>query len=203
VDVEMNSPGNYNVGFTNGGEWMEYTVNVTEKSFYTIKTVAASPNSNSSIRFKMDGDDITGSVKIPNTGGWQSYRTISTTGISLEAGTHILQLFEETGGFNMDKIIFEKEAVILSVSETQLRTSHRIYPNPASTEVTIECSEQDPFVFQSAIFDMSGQLIEIYDHQTSEKRISLDVSKINPGCYVLKLYSAHAVQTRKLLIIRF
>lgn len=202
VDVEMNSPGNYNVGWTNGGEWLEYTVNVTENSFYTIKTIAASPNNNSSIRFKMDGNDITGSVMIPNTGGWQSYDAISTTGISLDAGTHILQLLEETGGFNIDKIIFEKEAVITSVSRTQQRTPNRLYPNPAATEVTIEFSEQDPFVFQSAIFDMRGQLIEIFNHSTNENRISLDVSRINPGCYVLKIYSANAVQSRKLLIKR-
>ena len=200
VDVEMNSPGNYNVGWTNGGEWLEYTVEVTEKSFYTLQTIAASPNNNSSIRFKIDGDDITGSINIPNTGGWQRYNTISTKKISLDAGTHILQLFEETGGFNIDKIIFEKEAVITSVSITQQRTPHRIYPNPASTEVIIECSEQDPFVFQSAIFDMSGQVIEIFNHGTNENRILLDVSRINPGCYVLKTYSANAVQTRKLLI---
>jgi arabinoxylan arabinofuranohydrolase len=202
VDVEMNSPGNYNVGWTDGGEWLEYTVHVAEKSFYTIKTIAASPNSNSKIRFKMDGNDITGLVIIPNTGGWQSYKTISTTGISLDAGTHILQLFEETGGFNIDKIIFEKEAVITSVSLTEQPNQYQVYPNPASTEVTIECSELDPFIFQSAIYDTRGQVIETFDHRKQAGRISLDISKINPGYYVLKLYSANAVQSRKLLITR-
>jgi arabinoxylan arabinofuranohydrolase len=202
VDVEMNSSGNYNVGFTNGGEWLEYTVNVTESSLYTIKTMAASPNTNSSIRFKIDGEDITGSVTIPNTGGWQSYRAILTKGISLDAGTHIFQLFEETGGFNMDKIIFEKEEIIASVSTTQQRAPHRIYPNPVSGQLTIEYSEQDPFVFKSAIFDTSGQIIEEFDHEPNGNRISLDVSRVNPGCYVLKIYSAKAVQTRKLLIQR-
>jgi arabinoxylan arabinofuranohydrolase len=177
-------------------------VNVTESSLHTIKTMAASPNTNSSIRYKIDGEDITGSVIIPNTGGWQSYRTILTKGINLDAGTHILQLFEETGGFNIDKIIFEKEEIIASVSPTLQRAPHRIYPNPASTELTIECSEQDPFVFKSAIFDMSGQAIEIFDHEPNGNRISLDVSSVHPGCYVLKIYSPKAVQTRKLLIQR-
>ncbi|WP_331963659.1 family 43 glycosylhydrolase [Ohtaekwangia sp.] len=199
VDVEMNSPGNYNIGWTNGGEWMEYTVDVAEKSFYTIKTIAASPNKNSSIRFKIDGNDITGSVYIPNTGGWQSYKTISTTGVSLEAGQHILQLFEETGGFNIDKVIFEKE-IIASVSTTEQRTLHRVYPNPASAEVYIEGSEQDPFIFQSTIFDIRGQVIKVYNNHTNEKKILLDVSEINPGCYVLKIYTANAIQTSKLLI---
>lgn len=200
VDVEMNSPGNYNVGWTNGGEWMEYTVNVIESSFYTIKTVASSPNTNSSIRYKMDGNDITGSVIIPGTGGWQTYRAIPTTGVALNAGIHILQLFEETGGFNIDKIIFEKE-VVTSVSEIQ-GTSYAIYPNPASMEMTIERGEQDSPVLRSAIFDMRGQFMEGFDNPTNEKVLSLDVSRINPGMYVLKIYSANAVQSRKVVIKR-
>jgi arabinoxylan arabinofuranohydrolase len=200
VDVEMNSPGNYNIGWTNGGEWLEYTVNVTETSFYTIKTVAASPNNKTSVRFKLDGNDITGSVIIPNSGGWQTYKTTLTTQVSLDAGIHILQLFEETGGFNLDKIIFEKEAVVTSLTELQQRALNRIYPNPAATEVTVEFSEHDPFVFQFVIFDMKGQKIETFHNQKNKKKITLDVSKVNPGCYVLKLYSANSVQTRKLLI---
>jgi hypothetical protein len=180
---------------------MEYTVNVTENASYTIKTIAASPNNNSIIRFKIDGNDVTGSVVIPNTGGWQNYHTISTTGINLDAGTHILQLFEETGGFNIDKVIFEKET-IMSVSTTEQRTPYQIYPNPASTEVTIERSEQDPFIVRSVIFDMAGRIIETVDSRTKQNKFSLDVSKISPGCYVLKMYSANAVQARKLVIKR-
>ena len=199
VDVEMNSPGNYNIGFTNGGEWMEYTVNVTEKSFYTIKTIAASPNANSKIRYKIDGDDITGSVVIPNTGGWQTYRTISTTKVSLEEGTHILQLFEETGGFNIDKIIFEKEMIMSTAAEEQ-RNPYKVYPNPASSQVTIERSEQDPVISRSVIFDMTGQTIGTFDNKSKQSTITLDVSKLTPGCYGLKLYSAKAVQTSKLVI---
>ncbi|HYF67180.1 MAG TPA: family 43 glycosylhydrolase [Ohtaekwangia sp.] len=202
VDIEMNSSGNYNVGWTNGGEWLEYTVNVTENALYTIKTVAASPNNNSAIRYKLDGNDIAGSVHIPNTGGWQTYKAILTKEISLDAGSHILQLFEETGGFNIDKIIFEKESVITSVSTPHEQKHHGIFPNPASTEIIIEFSERDPFVFQTAIFDMSGQIIELYNNTTNEKRISLDVSRVSPGCYVLKTYSSQGVQISKLLIKR-
>jgi len=202
VDVEMNSPGNYNVGWTNGGEWMEYTVNVKENSLYTIKTSAASPNNNSSIRFRMDGKDMTGSVTIPNTGGWQNYRTTSSAEINLNAGIHILQLFEETGGFNIDKIIFEKKEIITSVPRAQQNVTHQVYPNPASDEVTIECADEESPVFRTAIFDMRGQMITTADHGSNKHKISLDVSKINPGCYVLKMYSANAVQTRKLLIKR-
>jgi arabinoxylan arabinofuranohydrolase len=198
VDVEMNSPGNFNVGWTNAGEWMEYTVDVDESSLYTIKVVAASPNANSKIRFKLDDNDITGSITIPNTGGWQSYREIITKGINLEAGSHILQLFEETGGFNIDKIIFEKE-IIASISDVYSQ-SQLVYPNPASTQVTIESSGQSLMIYQSVIFDMHGNAIAKFENKTSETKISLDVSAIPGGVYVLKMYSREGIQTRKLLI---
>lgn len=200
VDVEMNSPGNFNVGWTNDGEWMEYTMNVKENSLYTIKASVASPNNNSRIRFRMDGKDITGSVTIPNTGGWQNYRTTSSTEINLNAGIHILQLFEETGGFNIDKIILEKKEIITSVPGAQQDVTHQVYPNPASGEVIIECADEESPVFRTAIFDMRGQMIATADHGTNKQKISLDVSKISPGYYVLKIYSGNTVQNRKLLI---
>jgi len=201
VDVEMNSPGNYNIGWTNEGEWLEYTVHVAESSSYTIRTVAASPNNNSSIRFKLDGNDITGSIIIPNTGGWQTYRPISTTGIQLDEGIHVLQLFEETGGFNLDKISIEKE-IVASVSTGQQRALHRVYPNPASTAVIIEGSEHNPVIRQSAIFDMRGQLVERFDHSERDRKKVIDVSRISPGCYVIKIYTTHSIETKKVVINR-
>jgi arabinoxylan arabinofuranohydrolase len=200
VDIEMNSPGSYNVGWTNGGEWLEYTVDVKESSRYTFKTMAASPNNTSSFRFKIDGNDVASSVMLPNTGGWQNYRAVSTAGINLEAGTHILQLFEETGGFNIDKIILAKEETVMDIAPIERHAAFSVYPNPVHTELTIESSEQDPVILSVAIFDLKGQLIEKFSNAAKAKAISLNVSKINSGCYVLKVYSGKAVHARKLII---
>jgi arabinoxylan arabinofuranohydrolase len=198
VDVEMNSPDNYNIGWTDGGEWLEYTVTIPESSFYTITTLAASPNSNSKIRFKLDGEDLTGAVVIPNTGGWQTYKPVSVTKVNLEAGTHILQLLEETGGFNLDKIILEED-VVMSVSDPAT-TICKLYPNPAFTEINIEWEDQDSFVGKSIIFDINGSKVASFDNEGKTRNFSLDVRGINPGCYVLKIYSARTIETRKLAI---
>lgn len=188
VDVEMNSPGNYNIGFTDGGEWMEYTVNVKEAGSYTINTIASSPNSNSKIRYKLDGVDITGSVAIPNSGGWQTYKTVSTTKVNLQAGTHILQLFEETGGFNLDKIVFEKEALVTGMIEDH---EFKVYPNPASNEVVVEGAE----ILRSDVVDLRGQVIEAFGRTST-----LDISNISQGVYLLNVYSRNTIQTIKLVI---
>jgi beta-xylosidase len=201
VDIENSSTGGFNVGWTNAGEWLEYTVNVTENSIYTLLTIAASPNKNSSIRLKIDGNDIAGPVIIPNTGGWQSYDTITTTNVRLKAGTHIIQLFEETGGFNIDKIIFEKGTVTSSAPPLNKNKNYRIFPNPASAEVIIETSEQSPVAFHCTIFDLQGKMIKTAENKTDKNRISVDVRGINAGCYLIKIFSGNNVETRKLLII--
>jgi arabinoxylan arabinofuranohydrolase len=200
VDVEMNSPGNYNVGWTNGGEWLEYTVDVSETSLYTIKTIAASPNTSSKIRFKVDGNEIANSITIPNTGGWQSYREISATGVNLEAGTHILQLFEETGGFNLDKIVIEKEELVTSVLDDLHHSSFTIHPNPATTQVTIGFTEPTSFIVHASIFDLTGRLIKTFINNQKENQLSLNISSLNPGCYIVTIYSHNTTQSRKLFI---
>ena len=46
VDIETCSEGGYNVGWSNNGEWLEYTVNITTTGNYTVKARAASNNNN-------------------------------------------------------------------------------------------------------------------------------------------------------------
>lgn len=106
VDVEKSGLSGYNVGWTNGGEWLEYTVNVERSATYKLKVLASSPNG-STVRVKCDDADLTSSLEIPPTGGWQTFDTITTDHIELIKGNHIIQFFEETGGFNFDKMIFE------------------------------------------------------------------------------------------------
>ena len=177
---------------------MEYTVTVAETARYTIGAVAASPNNNSTIRFKLDGNDITGSVVIPNTGGWQTYKTIQTKGVNIEAGTHILQLFEETGGFNLDKITFEKEPqVVTGISETKSGLVLKVYPNPASTQVFIESSQS---IIQSSIYDLTGKLIETIHHQSNDGNVTLNTSGLAAGVYILNISSANENNSLKLVI---
>jgi hypothetical protein len=84
--------GGYYVGWTRAGEWLKYTVNVTETRNYTLHMRVANVGSGATVRIEVDGIDVTGPVAVPNTGGWDVWQTVSLTGISLSQGQRIIRL---------------------------------------------------------------------------------------------------------------
>ena len=82
----------YYVGKTRVGEWLKYTVNVTQTRSYTLNVRAANVGTGATFRLEVDGSDVTGSLSVPNTGGWDTWQTVSVSGISLTQGQHVLRL---------------------------------------------------------------------------------------------------------------
>ncbi len=107
VEIETYSAGNYNIGFTNEGEWLLYTINVTQEGKYTIKANAASGNTNGKYAFELDGKSVGLVTSVPNTGGWSTWQDVSTEGIDLTAGTHQLKWYTY-GGMNLNKFTFAR-----------------------------------------------------------------------------------------------
>ena len=94
IDVEVTSDtsGGYNVGWTQANEWLEYTVNVASAGNYTLTERVASNSATGSFRIEFNGVDKTGTITTPNTGGWQTYQTLTQT-VSLSAGTQIMRIY--------------------------------------------------------------------------------------------------------------
>ena len=108
VDIESTTDtgGGYDVGWTATSEWEKYMVNVTSAGNYNIAFRVASPNTGSALHLEVDGNNITGSMTVPNTGGWQAWQTITASGKSLTAGNHTLRLYIDNGGMNINWVKF-------------------------------------------------------------------------------------------------
>ncbi|MCX7820148.1 MAG: cellulase family glycosylhydrolase, partial [Brevinematales bacterium] len=104
VDIESTTDtgGGYNVGWIANGEWLEYTVNVTQAGTYNIEVRVASINTGRTLRIEFNGVDKTGTLTVPNTGGWQNWQTITKTGVSLSAGQQIMRIYCMGDGFNIN-----------------------------------------------------------------------------------------------------
>jgi hypothetical protein len=109
VDIEAtrDNKGQYNVGWIAPGEWLAYNVDVTTTGTYRVVARVAAPPAGSRFHLELNGQNISGSVTIPSTGGWQNWTDVAVT-VPLRAGEHTLRFVAETGGFNLNYLHFTK-----------------------------------------------------------------------------------------------
>lgn len=94
VDIQSTTDtgGGYNVGWVAAGEWLKYTVNVTAPGRYTLSARVASKYTGGTFHIEANGVNVTGPIAIPNTGAWQTWTTVSKTGVSLAGGAQVLRI---------------------------------------------------------------------------------------------------------------
>jgi len=102
VDIEASSEGAYNIGWAAAGEWLNYTTNVQSAGTYTLNLRVASTRGGS-IYVLFDGTNKTGTLRVPVTGGYQSWTTVSAT-VNLSAGTQVMRVVFESDGVNLNSI---------------------------------------------------------------------------------------------------
>jgi hypothetical protein len=91
--------GGYDVGSTNPGDWLNYTVNIENPGLYTLNVRVATDVAGGVFHLAVDGRDVSGPISVPQTNGWQTWQTLSVPGIRLPAGNHTLQMVMDTGGY--------------------------------------------------------------------------------------------------------
>jgi uncharacterized protein YjdB len=133
VDTETCSEGSLNIGWTNTGEWMEYTVNVATTGNYNIDVREASQLAGGTFHIEFNGVDKTGLFTTTNTGAWQTWTTISKTGIALTAGQQVMRIYLDNANFNLNKVTFTSAT---NVAVTGVTVS------PTSTTLNVGATQQ-------------------------------------------------------------
>jgi len=131
VDLENCSDvgGGSNIGWVDGGEWTKYAVNVQSAGNYDITLRVASPLSGKSLHIEMNGVNKTGSVSVPNTGGWQTWANVTIPAVSLSAGLQTMKVVMDTDGLNLN---FVKVAAPTVPTSTSLKA--RFYPRSGAAD---------------------------------------------------------------------
>jgi hypothetical protein len=99
VDLEGTSGGGYDVGWVAAGEWLQYTVNVASAGSYTAQFRVASLGQGGTFHLDVNGTNVTGPLTVPNTGGWQSWQTV-TAAVQLNGGLQTARLVIDSNGTN-------------------------------------------------------------------------------------------------------
>jgi hypothetical protein len=106
VDLEGCSEGGFNIGYVAAGEWLEYTVNVTSPGTYLLAARVSTPGAGKTFHIELDGQNISGTIAVPNTGGWQAWQTVTVTTPALTAGTKVLRVALDATDFNINFLTF-------------------------------------------------------------------------------------------------
>ena len=110
VDVERSadtvSSNGFMVGFINTDEWMDYTINVASDAVFDLQVRVASGNGAGKFHFEVDGAAITSSVSVPNTGGWDTWQTVTIPDVVLNTTDNKLRLYADSDGFNIGSYEF-------------------------------------------------------------------------------------------------
>jgi hypothetical protein len=106
IEPTSDTGGGYDVGWLNTGEWLEYTVNPPDPTAkYSISLRVAAPAAGGQLRVRLNGT-VLGTAQIPNTGGWQTWQTVTLPAVSLAGGigSQALRLEVLTNGFSINWI---------------------------------------------------------------------------------------------------
>ena len=139
--------GGYFVGWTNPGEWENYTVNVASTGNYSVALRVACGSTGGTFHINVDGVNATGSIAMTNTGGWQNWVTLSAPNIALSAGTHVLTLSIDSGAQGMGNF----NSMILSAAGTGTNTPFNGTPAPV------------PGTIQFENYDLGGEGVAYHD----------------------------------------
>ena len=94
--------GGSNVGYISAGDWLEYTIDVSSAGSYLLEYRVASSGGTNGFEVLVDGVQVD-SQSIPDTGGWQSWVTISAV-FELSAGNQVLRLNAVDDSWNINWI---------------------------------------------------------------------------------------------------
>lgn len=186
VDIEATSDsgGGYNVGWAGAGEWLQYTVNVARAGTYTLEARVANTGSGGAFHVKVNGVNVSGTVTVPSTGGWQRWQTVSRT-VTLGAGVQQLRLVLDTNGtsgavgnFNYLRLV---EASATSPTRAAFEPSADHATLVVSYRLEIFHAGSDPATAEPAATRDLGKPSPV--NGVIDVDISADVQKLAAGTY--------------------
>lgn len=191
VDIEALTAGGFQVGYTEPGEWLEYSITVGATDSYKIECDVASMDGGGSLNFtfKNNATTLTSSdISIPATGGWQTMKKASCT-LNIPAGNYILRAnIKAKPAYNLDKYTISKVNTSLIFTEKNNNFNFTIAPNPAYETIQIsDITDSGNSHEQIEIYNTQGVLQMSYYRNSAEKSVTLNVSQLVRGIYIIKI----------------
>jgi hypothetical protein len=186
VDITACSEGGYEVSDVFVEEWLEYTINVSAPGTYVFEARVASNGHGGTFHIEFDGQDKTGVMSVPDTGGWNRYKTVFKMGVNLNAGRQVMRVAMDGNGpsgavanFNYFRIMTSTDAMETNPATVGQWSSLREFPAVAihmhllpNGKVLFWTYEADafgnqPFSTQTRIWDLETNTFIVSPNSTT------------------------------------
>ena len=105
VDIQQckdSQTNGFNIGWIDDGEWWKYTANVEEAGLYELTFRVASEHKGGEIAVSINKGETSFSLKVPNTGGFQDWESVTSAPVILPEGKVTVRVLAKEGGFNFN-----------------------------------------------------------------------------------------------------
>lgn len=148
VDLEACTEGGFNLGWTESGEWLNYRVEVENTGVHNFVFRVASLEGGGQFHLEINNQDITGSIDVPSTGGWQNWENISIDGVTLNSGIQDIRLVITQNGFNLNN--FSAAHIIITQAPEITSINHSPVSPTSSENIVVSAEITDDGVIASA-----------------------------------------------------
>ena len=195
VDIDIITEGGYAVTDNQKGEWLKYTVRVLEAGDYQVDVRVASGTYKGKFSLEIEGKDATGFVPVPNTGGINTWGTVSRT-ISLKPGLRVIRFYIQGDNFKIDNLIFTKVAASNSLvmskapvnklqEKTSLQPSMVLYPNPVIDKVQVVFNEKIEEGATVSVYNATG--VKILSSPLHRAVQTVNLTSAAAGVYLIQV----------------
>ena len=213
VDIQQNQNADgfpFNIGWTDIGEWIGYTINDVVAGTYNIKVRVASTSQNGSFLSRLNGDNL-GIVNVPNTGGWHNWQDVEIPNIAIDGVQQFFKIQIIQPGFNIERITFSPAtANVIDIPVANTFEIGNPYPNPFNPTVSVDITLNTSGFYSANIIDINGKLISNVlnqflnkgDHKIRWDGKNISGEPISSGMFFLKFSGDKKTLVKKIVLLR-
>lgn len=194
VDIISKQDG-YCIGWTNKGEWLEYSIDAKKGAKMDINLLIATKTDGGEIHLELNDKPVTNHLVVGNTGGDQIFKKASFNDIYLQQGVQKLKIFVDKGEMNIDYIEIA-ERIVTGINDFLQSSGHLLYPNPTHDEIKLNVNGNKKIIVR--IVTLQGQLVRLCQLSPGTEKI-VSVSDLPKGVYIVWVISDGKVFQEKLI----
>jgi hypothetical protein len=209
VDIEecTDTTGGYSLGDFQTTEWVEYSLNITEAGLYDLVLRAATQSTGAKLSIIIGSKNVTSSLAVPSTGGWQVWTDITIPRIQLAAGETIMRVTAAGEYANINYIDFIPSVSVdvaddIKTVPSEFRLEQN-YPNPFNPVTSFKYGIPTGGHVTLKIYDILGREISALvneEKSAGEYNIQFDASSLASGVYYYQLKCNENISTKKMIL---